>query len=165
MHILLADDQPKVRFAMRVLLERQPGMVVAGEVANADDLLTQLTAECPELVLLSWELPGLMTAGSVSALRATCPGLAVIALSGRPEACRLALAAGADAFVSKSDPPECLLAAIQAESKGKPTGESNSPSTTIPSAHTGADLSPQPVCTRTRDVHQPPANDEMFDVK
>ena len=123
MHILLADDQPKVRFAMRVLLERQPGMVVAGEVANAGDLLTQLTSECPGVVLLSWELPGLMTAGSVSALRAACPGLAVVALSGRPEACRTALAAGADAFVSKSDPPECLVAAIEAVSKGKPTVE------------------------------------------
>jgi DNA-binding NarL/FixJ family response regulator len=121
MHIILADDQPKVRFAMRVLLERQSGMVVAGEVANADDLLAQLTTKCAELVLLSWELPGLLRIGSLSALRAMCPGMAVIALSGRPEACRTALAAGADAFVSKSDPPECLLAAIKSVSAGKPT--------------------------------------------
>ena len=28
MRILLADDQPKVRFALRVLLERQPGLKV-----------------------------------------------------------------------------------------------------------------------------------------
>lgn len=112
MHILLADDQAKVRFALRVLLERQPGLEVVGEAASAEELLALMVADCPQLVLLGWELPGLARIGSVSALRDVCPGLSVIALSGRPEACRVALAAGADAFVSKSDPPECLLASI-----------------------------------------------------
>ena len=64
--ILLADAQPKVRFALRVLLERQPGMDIKGEAANADDLLALMVADCPELVLLGWELPGLATIGSVS---------------------------------------------------------------------------------------------------
>jgi DNA-binding NarL/FixJ family response regulator len=45
-------------------------------------------------------------------LRTTCPGLLVIALSGRPAARRSAMAAGADAFVSKADPPERLLKTI-----------------------------------------------------
>ena len=47
------------------------------------------------------------------ALRAACPALAVIVLSGQPEAEGSALAAGADAFVSKADPPEQVLAAIR----------------------------------------------------
>ena len=46
------------------------------------------------------------------ALRQACPALSVIVLSGRPEAEDAALAAGADAFISKADPPEQLLAAI-----------------------------------------------------
>ena len=45
-------------------------------------------------------------------LRKTCPKLVVIALSGRLEAKRAAAALGADAFVSKSNPPEHVLAAI-----------------------------------------------------
>jgi CheY-like chemotaxis protein len=36
----------------------------------------------------------------------------VIALSGRPEARQAALLAGADSFVSKADPPDRLLVAI-----------------------------------------------------
>jgi DNA-binding NarL/FixJ family response regulator len=113
MHIVLADDQPKVRFALRVLLQRQSGLEIVGEAATADDLLSLLTTGCPELVLLGWELPGLAETGSVRAMRVLCPDVSVIALSGRPEVCRVALTAGADAFVSKADPPECLLAAIQ----------------------------------------------------
>jgi len=112
MRILLADDQPRVRFALRVLLERQPGLEVVGAALDADDLLAQAEATCPDLVLLGWELPGLIAVDSLSALRRICPDLFVIALSGRPEARRAALVAGANTFVSKTDPPERLLAAI-----------------------------------------------------
>jgi DNA-binding NarL/FixJ family response regulator len=113
MRILLADAQPRVRFALRVLLERQPGFEVTGEAVDADDLIDQAEKTCPDLVLLSWELPGLAAAGSLPNLRQICPNVSVIALSGRPEARRPALTAGVDAFISKSDPPERLLTAIE----------------------------------------------------
>jgi CheY-like chemotaxis protein len=74
---------------------------------------------CPDLVLLGWELPGLDTLDSMNSLRDVCPGLSVIALSGRPEARQAALAAGADHFVSKADPPERLLFAIDDCRAGK----------------------------------------------
>jgi DNA-binding NarL/FixJ family response regulator len=45
-------------------------------------------------------------------LHAHQPGLRVIALSGQPEASKASLEAGADAFVSKGDPPEQLLHAM-----------------------------------------------------
>jgi DNA-binding NarL/FixJ family response regulator len=112
MQILLADNQPKVRFGLRVLLERQPGLKVVGEATNAEDLLAQIEADCPDLVLLDWELPGLAGGDLLSALRAACPDLFVIVLSGRTEVRRAALDAGADAFVNKCDPPEWLLAAV-----------------------------------------------------
>jgi DNA-binding NarL/FixJ family response regulator len=128
MRILVADDQPKVRFALRVLLERQPGLKVVGEATDAGDLLAQMETACPDLVLLAWELPGLAAVdpsagrrgepvepsgrGLLTALRRVCPDLFVIALSGRLEVRQAALDAGADAFVCKCDPPERLLAAI-----------------------------------------------------
>jgi DNA-binding NarL/FixJ family response regulator len=112
MRILIADDQPRVRFALRVLLERQPGFEVVGEAVDAEDLLAQVRAACPDLVLLGWELPGLAGVNSLAALRKLCPDLPVVALSGRLEARRTALAAGADTFASKADPPERLLTAI-----------------------------------------------------
>ena len=112
MRILIADDQPKVRFALRVLLERQPGLSVIGEAVDATDLLTQTETNQPDLLLLGWELPDLAQGNSLLALRQVCPDLFVVVLSCRPEARRNALAAGADAFVSKADPPESLLVAI-----------------------------------------------------
>ena len=114
MRILLADGRPKVRFALRVLLERQPQLKVVGEASNAYQLLAQVGMVCPDLVLLGWELPGWTTSGSVALLRDACPSLFVIALSGRPEERQDALQAGADSFVSKVDPPERLFEAIDA---------------------------------------------------
>ena len=129
MQILLADNQPKVRFGLRVLLERQPGLKMIGEATNPEELLSQVEADCPDLVLLGWSLRGLAKAdpsashrggpvkpsgqGLLAALRRACPDSSVIVLSGRPEVRRAALAAGADAFVCKCDPPERLLAAIK----------------------------------------------------
>lgn len=112
MRILLADGQPQVRFGLRVLLERQLGFEVVGEAVNVADMLAQMETNCPDLVLLDWELPGLAAVDSLSTLRQVCPSLLVTVLSGRMGTRRAALAAGADAFVSKSDPPERLLAAI-----------------------------------------------------
>lgn len=112
MHILLADDEPKVRSALRLLLEQDPALSVVGEAADAGQVLDRLQGFCPDLLLLDWELPGQQGGRLFGLVRTCCPALAVVALSGRPEARRAALAAGADAFVSKGDPPERLLAAI-----------------------------------------------------
>ena len=113
MLILIADDQPKVRLGLRVLLERQAGFVIVGEVEDTENLLAQTQSLFPDLVLLSWELPGLCPDDTLSRLHKIYPDLAVIALSGRPEARQAALRVGVDAFVSKAEPPERLLTTIQ----------------------------------------------------
>jgi DNA-binding NarL/FixJ family response regulator len=121
MRIFLADDQARVRSALRLLLEHEPGLRVVGETDKVEGLLAQLKAVKPDLILLDWELPDPSVTyaspdpGSsiLSVLRSHCPHLQVIALSGRPEARQATLAAGADAFVSKGDPPERLLSTLR----------------------------------------------------
>ena len=115
MYILIADDQPTVRSALRLLLEQEPGLGVIGESADAQDLVTQVKVNCPDLVLLDWELSGIPARSNlIVTLRALCPRLRVVVLSGRPEMRDAAWAAGADAFISKGNPPEGLLAILRA---------------------------------------------------
>ena len=83
-----------------------------GEAEDVEQALEQVTGQRPDLVLLDWELPGQNGDSALVELRTAQPELVVIVLSGRPEARRAALAAGADAFVSKGDPPERLLAVV-----------------------------------------------------
>jgi DNA-binding NarL/FixJ family response regulator len=106
--ILIADDQPKVRFALRVILERQSGLSIIGEASDAIDMLTQLKSLRPNVLIMDWELPGL-AGSSLYALRVILPDTTIIALSSRPENQRLALGFGANGFVSKTAPPETLL--------------------------------------------------------
>lgn len=74
MRILVADEQPKVRFALRVLLAQQEGCSVIAETGNAEEMLAQAEVTQPDLILLGWELPGLSAAASLGALYEVCPG-------------------------------------------------------------------------------------------
>ncbi len=113
MRVLLADDQVEIRSGLRLLLDQEPDLEVAGEVAEIDGLLASTREARPDVILLDWELAGLRVAEHLPILRALRPGLRIIALSGRPESRQAALASGADAFVSKGDQPEHLLTALR----------------------------------------------------
>ncbi len=113
MHIVIADDHCEVRFALRVTLEREPGFKTVTEALDAADLICQVQDLHPDMVLLDWELEGMAGAETFCGLRKLCPHLFIIALSGKEEARQAALQAGANEFVSKADPPDQLLAAIE----------------------------------------------------
>jgi DNA-binding NarL/FixJ family response regulator len=109
MRVLLADDDPHVRSALRLLLENEPGVSIVGESATADGLTDLVTGSRATVVLLDWELPGLRAGNEVQRLRSTFPACRVVALSGRPEHEIEALRAGVTRFVCKVDAPEVLM--------------------------------------------------------
>lgn len=113
MQILLADDNPEVRSALRLLLEQEPTLALVTEAVNTEGLLAHLSESCPTAVLLDWELPGLHNSDFLRILRSCCPEMKVIALSSKFEAQQEALAARVDAFISKSEPPEKILTTIR----------------------------------------------------
>jgi DNA-binding NarL/FixJ family response regulator len=113
MRVLLADDQAKVRSALRLLLEQLSDVEILGEAVDATGLLDWVRATKPDVILLDWELPGLPATSLLPTLQSHHPDLQVVALSGRPAARHAALEAGVNAFVSKGDPPERLLAVIK----------------------------------------------------
>ena len=113
MDVLLAERRAELRSALRLVLEQEPDLYVVVEVETSDELLAQTDAECPDLLLLDWELPGQLITEIIPLLHQRCPNLHVIALSGHPEVRMLTLEAGVDQFISKSDSPDQLLAAIR----------------------------------------------------
>ena len=112
--ILLADDQPKVRSALRLLLEQETQWQVVGEVGDATTLLAAIQATLPDIILLDWELPGINGKKSVSRLKDCCGDVKIVALSSQVDAREHACQANVDAFVSKSDLPEKVLAKLHA---------------------------------------------------
>ena len=113
MRVLLADAHPEVRWALRPVIREEPGLALAGEVSDSEHLLEQAQELKPDLIVLEWELPGQPGAELLADLGTLNHGSWVIVLSSKPEAKQAALAAGANAFVSKANGPEELLAALR----------------------------------------------------
>jgi DNA-binding NarL/FixJ family response regulator len=116
MRVLLADDQAWLRSALRLLLEHEPNIEVVGEASDARTLPGLTASLHPDLLLLDGELIGIKTNSArrrlITALRALHPDLYVIVLSNNHERNSSQLATGADAYVSKAEPPDRLLAAL-----------------------------------------------------
>ena len=110
--IFIADPQASARSALRLLLEARLQVEIVGEAAETQELQAQLASAGPDLILLDWDLPGRSAAALLGTLRVDGRQPWVIVLGTQPESAPEALASGADAFVSKGDPPKRLLAAI-----------------------------------------------------
>ena len=113
MRVFLIDDQVQVRSALRKLLKHRLNMQVIGEAVDIRNLWVELEAARPDLLLLDWSALGSRPSEMLPALRARYPQLLVIVMSGQPEVRRAALAAGADAFISKTAPPDQLLTVLK----------------------------------------------------
>jgi two-component system, NarL family, invasion response regulator UvrY len=113
LRILLADDDPQVCSALRLILEQDPLTSCIADVESADQLLDCTRLSEVDLVLLDWYLPGLHQPAHVFAyLRKNSPQLQIVAMGAGSQSRQIALALGADAYISKSDPPEELLKAV-----------------------------------------------------
>jgi len=111
--ILLADDDPHVCSAIRLLLEDEPGVYVAADCATVDRLLERVICSRSDVVLVDWDLVSLRTDTELQRLRSTAPACRIVALSGRPEQRAEALRAGAVSLVCKGDPAEGLLGVLR----------------------------------------------------
>jgi DNA-binding NarL/FixJ family response regulator len=112
MRVLIADDEDEVRAALRILLKHQSATEVVGEATTLPELVEQIEIHQPDRLILDWGLIA-HTPGMVTSWHVRYPQLAVIVISGRTDVRQAALDAGSDAFVSKNDPPERLLAALR----------------------------------------------------
>jgi two-component system, NarL family, response regulator DesR len=114
LRVVVADDDARVRSALRLVLEQVPGLAVEAELGASRELARQIAQARPNVLVLDWEQPEVDSGTLLPALRSACPGIIVVALASRPEARSATLRAGADHFVCKSDPPEALLACLAA---------------------------------------------------
>lgn len=112
MRILIADHEPRVRSALRLLLRQESNASEIFEAGDGEAVLRNAAKRHFDLVILDWNLPKTGGYTMLKALRAAQPHVFIIVLSSQSEMRHTALVTGADAFVSKADPPERLLATI-----------------------------------------------------
>ena len=110
--VFLAESEDHVRRALRLLLENQSDIRIAGEASHAESLLAQVCQRPPDAILLDWDLPGLHPQRLFSALRQHCPATRILVTSVRPEKAKKILEFGGDAFLLKQLPPDQFIAKL-----------------------------------------------------
>jgi two-component system nitrate/nitrite response regulator NarL len=113
---LLVDDSVHFLGAARSFLSGRPGLQVVDDVVSGREALLQAGPLQADLILLDLNmagLNGLETARRLKALPAP-PKIVVVSYHDASEYRRAALAAGADAFVSKTEFAQALLPVIAA---------------------------------------------------
>ena len=117
--VIIVDDHPVIRLAVKLLLERE-GHILVGETDNGVDALTLIRNQRPDLVILDIGIPkidGLEVLARISTLK---PRPRVLILTSQP-ADLLAfrcMKAGAAGFVTKGDNLEELQRAVWAALSG-----------------------------------------------
>ena len=110
--VFLADSQPEVRSAMRLLLQ-DLNMQVVGNAADWPTALSEAFGTRPDMLIVDWGLIPSYT--SLQELRATCSTNVVIVLISHLDARnQAALSMGADSFISKGDTPDRIAERLQA---------------------------------------------------
>ena len=112
--ILLADDNPSLRSALALLLETRLNVSVVGESTSMENLLAVLPIIRPDIVILDWELPGNPKENRIALLYKVYSAIKVVVIGSQPENVQQSLAFHADAYISKSEPPEQMVQVLQA---------------------------------------------------
>jgi DNA-binding NarL/FixJ family response regulator len=110
--ILIADQRPKVRFGLQVLLQGQLGYPIIGFATDSHSLLCSLEELKPDILLLDWNLPGMPSAELISIIHTRHPAIRIMIMSANPDIKSTALSSGADFYINKGEAPSAFLDAL-----------------------------------------------------
>jgi DNA-binding NarL/FixJ family response regulator len=118
--VLIVDDHPVVRQGLRVLLEVQDGIEVAGETGDGPTALALAADTSPDVILLDLKLPGMDGIAVLGELKARGGDARVLVLTSatEPAAASLAVRSGAAGVVYKDVDPDALVRAIRSVHDG-----------------------------------------------
>ena len=119
--VLVVDDHPALRAGLEQLLEQEPGYRLLGAVSSEAELAIALQRHRPDVVVMDYALTrgdGLSACFRLKQ-RPHPPGVVLYSAYVDDIFAVPATLAQADAIVSKSDPVEVLLTAIEAVAAGE----------------------------------------------
>ena len=119
--VLIADDHAVLRSGLRMLLEAQPDVEIAGEAGDGTQVVQQARELQPDVVLMDLTMPGPHSGEVIQQVVRAAPKTRVLILTMHDDPAYLAsaLAAGAAGYVVKKVADSELLTAIRAVHAGR----------------------------------------------
>lgn len=118
--VLIVDDHAMLRSGLRMLIDSQPDMQVAGEAGTLREAIERAPAARPDVITLDLSMPGSQGIIGIPRLREAAPEAKVLVLTMHddPAYVRSAVAMGAVGYVVKSAADSELISAIRAVARG-----------------------------------------------
>lgn len=115
MNVLIADDHPLYREALRGLLRQLDNDISVLEASNFEEALKLAADDDLDLLLLDLRMPGIDWFDALEQLRALLPSLPIVMISAsnRPEDARRAIQAGALGYIPKHSNSKVILNALR----------------------------------------------------
>ena len=121
--VMLVDDHAVVREGYRRLLALETDIQVTGEFANVDEVLAALQADAvsTQVLVMDLSMPGRDGMELLRRVRLWWPALQVLVFSmhDSPALVLQALRTGAMGYITKSSPPQDLVAAVRHAAQGQ----------------------------------------------
>jgi len=120
--VLVVDDDPLVRSALRLVLGGDPGVELVGEAGDGLEARTAVRTLRPDVVLMDVRMPRMdgLTATEHILAQPDHPQVVVLTTFDEDETVLAAVRAGASGFLLKDTAPERILAAVHRVHAGEP---------------------------------------------
>jgi DNA-binding NarL/FixJ family response regulator len=118
--VFIADDHELTRQGLRYAFRGHKGVEVVGEAGDGTDIVNQVCAEQPDVVLMDIVLDGMDGIEATRQIKRQRPEIRVVMLTSHDSDDRIfsAFSAGADAYCLKTISGEMLLQAVQSVHEG-----------------------------------------------
>ncbi|MDQ0093668.1 response regulator [Paeniglutamicibacter psychrophenolicus] len=118
--VLVVDNEPLMRQALKIILEAAPGFQWLGEATNGIEAVDFCVGNNPDVILMDMQMPRMDGVEATSIITTNYPGIGVLAITAfsSEEYLVPALRAGAAGYLVKDAEPTEILAAIQAVQDG-----------------------------------------------
>ena len=118
--VLLVDDQPLARAGLRLILEPQPDITIAGECEDGDQVVEAVSRLKPDVVVMDVRMRRVDGAEATRRLRndPAAPPVLILTTFDDEETVAAALGAGAAGFILKDAPGEEIVRATTAVAEG-----------------------------------------------
>src|SRR5882762_2486658 len=112
--VLIVDDHPLFREGLRQMIDRNPALVVCGEVPDANSAMKAVAELKPDVVLVDITLEGSNGIDLIKTLKTKYEDLPILVVSMHDESlyAERALRAGALGYVMKNAPARVVKTAI-----------------------------------------------------
>jgi len=114
--IMLADDHPLLRQALRDVLEKQPDFEVIAEAGDGEEAVKLATKLVPDVVIMDISMPNLNGLEATKRIKASRPAIAVLVLTVHSDSEHILsiLQAGAGGYLTKSVYGDEVINAVRA---------------------------------------------------